>query len=388
MDTKFKVFNSLTASLRAPYMPHRQWLAHSRSSRSLTAFMWAPVWNSFMWLKSSCWYSDQASIQPPHQTPFQSLAYPNEQPQRTVLFYRFALFLYGSQVSQVSVFALQYLPDRIHATQLYRLEGGRGLSWVPASVTVRAEHVEDVSLPLVLAVRARRGPGPEGDIALDHLSVLAGPCHLHPSLQPNLTLHPILAHPDALALTAGPALTPLPARDPPDDPAHPSEDLCTSHTTCSSCVAGQGEDVHVCTWCDLTQRCVGGRSPAAAACPQHLAIHHNTSVSCASVGIVPCYFGPQVLVDSLLLICFSHPLLASSLIAAPLFLSLRAQHWQVSFALRFRWQFSFLVSIVSFSQHPSTSSHLPISSAFPWSPFEHWASSISCPLNLLQALSP
>lgn len=207
-------------------------------------------------------------------------------------FGRFALFLYGSQVSQVSVLALQHLPSRTHATQLYKAAGGRGLSWVPASVTVRAEHVADVTAPLVLAVRALRGQGPEGDIALDHLSVLAGPCHLHPSLQPNLTLHPTLTQPDALALTAGPALTPLPALDPPDDATstHPSEDTCTAHTTCSSCVAGLRMGVHTCTWCDLTQRCVGGLSPAAAACPPHLAVRHNTSVGLASISIASSFF--------------------------------------------------------------------------------------------------
>lgn len=211
---------------------------------------------------------------------------------------RFALFLYGSQVSQVSVLALQHLPSGTHSRQLHEVAGGRGLSWVSVGVSVRPEHLEDVSLPLVLAVRARRGAGPEGDIALDHLSVLAGPCHLHPSLQPNITLHPTLAHPDALALTAGPALTPLPARDPPDDPAHPSEDSCSSHNTCSSCVAGQGAGVQACTWCDLTLRCVGSRSPAAAACPRHLAVHHNTSVSHASADIACCFFGPQLRVNT------------------------------------------------------------------------------------------
>lgn len=223
----------------------------------------------------------------------------------------------------MSVLALQHLVTRTHATQLYKVSGGRGLSWVTASVTVRAEHVENVSLPLVLAVRARRGSGPEGDIALDHLSVLAGPCHLHPSLQPNLTLHPTFTQPDALALSAGPALTPLPARDPPDDPTHPSEDSCTGHNTCSSCVAGEDAGVQACTWCDLTQRCVGGHSPAAAACPRHLAIHHNTSVSHTSTYSVPCFFILEILADTLSSHFFQpsapHVLLSlSSLCSSPL----------------------------------------------------------------------
>lgn len=196
---------------------------------------------------------------------------------------RFAVFLYGAHVAQVSVHVLQRLGDTTHSVELFRASGGRGLSWVPVGVTVDTEDVADPGAPLVLGVRATRGPGTEADIALDHLAVLAGACHLHPVLNANLTLHATLTHPDASALSAGPALTPigttptevLDLAEPPLPPA--AGDGCDERSSCVVCVAGVVR-ARACTWCDMTQACVAADTPAARACPDHLAVHHNTTV--------------------------------------------------------------------------------------------------------------
>ncbi|XP_071540162.1 uncharacterized protein [Panulirus ornatus] len=197
------------------------------------------------------------------------------------LCFRFAVFLYGAHVAKVSVHVLQRLGDTTHTAELFRASGGRGLSWVPVGVTVDASDVADPGAPLVLGVRATRGPGTEADIALDHVAVLAGACHLHPVLRANVTLHATLTHPDASALSAGPALTPIASTPQTLDHAEPSQakgNVCDERTNCVSCVADDTQ-AGACTWCDLTQACMAVDTPAAAACPEHLAVHHNTTRS-------------------------------------------------------------------------------------------------------------
>ncbi|ROT80299.1 hypothetical protein C7M84_000969 [Penaeus vannamei] len=128
-------------------------------------------------------------------------------------------------------------------------------------------------------VRATRGAGPEADIALDHVSVLRGACHRDPVLDTNVTLHAALAHPHALAFSAGPALTPAPKRHLPqaqesDQPAREDQGACEGLATCTECVS---DAATTCSWCDMTQTCLSSTTREAKACLDHLTVHHNTS---------------------------------------------------------------------------------------------------------------
>nr|XP_045609480.1 uncharacterized protein LOC123765089 [Procambarus clarkii] len=203
------------------------------------------------------------------------------------LCFRFAVFLFGADVAKVSVHVLQMLGDATHTAEIFHAVGGKGLSWMPVGVTVGREDVAEVGVPLVLAVRATRGPGTEADIALDHVAVLSGACHLQPVLDANVTLNATLSHADASALSAGAAVTPL---APPSqiqdqsEPSAPAHDPCGALTACMACVAQETEEglegeLGWCTWCDLTQACLSRKNPAAAACPDHLTVHHNTTKS-------------------------------------------------------------------------------------------------------------
>ncbi|KAK8747390.1 hypothetical protein OTU49_016788 [Cherax quadricarinatus] len=213
------------------------------------------------------------------------------------LCFRFSVFLFGAHVAKVSVHTYQLLPDATtHTAEIFHAVGGKGLSWMPVGVTVGREDLADARVPLVLAVRATRGPGTEADIALDHVAVLAGSCHLQPVLDPYVTLNASLNYSDAQALSAGVALTPMaPPTEVQDtaEPWGPSPDPCGALGSCMACVAWESgveeeevEEAVACTWCDLTQTCVYSKSPAAAACPHHLTVHHNTTVSRSSGGVL------------------------------------------------------------------------------------------------------
>lgn len=191
---------------------------------------------------------------------------------------RFAVFLFGAHVAKVSVHVLQRIGDGTHTAELFHAVGGKGLSWIPTGVTVLEEDLADPRAPLVLVVRATRGAGPEADIALDHVSVLRGACHRDPALDANVTLHAALAHPHALAFSAGPALTPAPKRHLPqaqesDQPSRGAQGACEGLATCTECVS---DAAATCSWCDLTQTCLTSTTLPAKACPDHLTVHHNT----------------------------------------------------------------------------------------------------------------
>ncbi|XP_037780910.1 uncharacterized protein LOC119577236 [Penaeus monodon] len=195
------------------------------------------------------------------------------------LCFRFAVFLFGAHVAKVSVHVLQRIGDGTHTAELFHAVGGKGLSWIPTGVTVLEEDLADPRAPLVLVVRATRGAGPEADIALDHVSVLRGACHRDPALDANVTLHAALAHPHALAFSAGPALTPAPKRHLPqaqesDQPSRGAQGACEGLATCTECVS---DAAATCSWCDLTQTCLTSTTLPAKACPDHLTVHHNTS---------------------------------------------------------------------------------------------------------------
>ncbi|XP_042878391.1 MAM and LDL-receptor class A domain-containing protein 1-like [Penaeus japonicus] len=195
------------------------------------------------------------------------------------LCFRFAIFLFGAHVAKVSVHVLQRVGGGgTHTAELFHAVGGKGLSWIPTGVTIVEEDLADPRAPLVLVVRATRGAGPEADIALDHVSVLRGACHRDPVLDTNVTLHAALAHPHALAFSAGPALTPAPqkqaaqAAQDSSQPTRASQGVCETLTTCTECVS---DATTTCVWCDLTQACVTSMTPEASACPDHLTVHHN-----------------------------------------------------------------------------------------------------------------
>lgn len=195
------------------------------------------------------------------------------------LCFRFAVFLFGAHVAKVSVHVLQRIGDGTHTAELFHVVGGKGLSWIPTGVTVVEDDLADPRAPLVLVVRATRGAGPEADIALDHVSVLRGACHRDPVLDTNVTLHAALAHPHALAFSAGPALTPAPKRHLPqaqesDQPAREDQGACEGLATCTECVS---DAATTCSWCDMTQTCLSSTTREAKACLDHLTVHHNTS---------------------------------------------------------------------------------------------------------------
>ncbi|XP_047737996.1 uncharacterized protein LOC108681611 [Hyalella azteca] len=95
-----------------------------------------------------------------------------------VIFFRFYKFLFGAHVNRLSVLLRQTVAGHgVHETVLYSTVGSKGLSWLSSRISIDPEHLVDPSAPFVIVVRATRGAGSEGDIALDSLSFTPGGCH-------------------------------------------------------------------------------------------------------------------------------------------------------------------------------------------------------------------
>ncbi|ROT80298.1 hypothetical protein C7M84_000968 [Penaeus vannamei] len=163
---------------------------------------------------------------------------------------RFAVFLFGAHVAKVSVHVLQRIGDGTHTAELFHVVGGKGLSWIPTGVTVVEDDLADPRAPLVLVVRATAAPGPEADIALDHVSVLRGACHRDPVLDTNAQES--------------------------DQPAREDQGACEGLATCTECVS---DAATTCSWCDMTQTCLSSTTREAKACLDHLTVHHNTQLA-------------------------------------------------------------------------------------------------------------
>ncbi|XP_076034048.1 uncharacterized protein LOC143020942 isoform X2 [Oratosquilla oratoria] len=203
------------------------------------------------------------------------------------LCFKLWVFLYGADVAKVSIHAAQQDPRLSnqyhsqrpisssfhHNSELYHIGGNQGLGWIPVQVQVTNASLADPLMPFVLVVRATRGPGPEGDIALDDLQLLGGTCS---EGSPDVSLLAgILQNPSSLLLTFGPPHTTPGDYDPSEAPqAAPRGTECAQLSSCSECVSS--EEV-LCSWCDLTSSCSLSSHTSATSCPSHHLIRHANS---------------------------------------------------------------------------------------------------------------